>query len=120
MRPRIRFVSFSISSSFFKDDDGENEAVVFFQILFKRSCDVGEFLRVFHVFFVIRLQNLVLLFLAVGQTDILGCSPGGGGGGCCAGSRRAPNAAGTSRSRVRRMREWIVKSPTSVSYRTYK
>lgn len=57
---------------FFQGRQGENVAVVFFQILFERSGDIKKFLRVLHVLFVIRFENLVLLFLAIGQADVFG------------------------------------------------
>jgi homoserine dehydrogenase len=49
----------------------ENEAVVFFQILFKGFRSGDELLRVLHVFFVLRLENFVGLLLAVGQANVV-------------------------------------------------
>src|SRR3984885_11726221 len=57
---------------FFQGRQGENVAVVFFQILFERSGDIEKFLRVLNVLFVVRFEDLVLLFLAVGQAYVFG------------------------------------------------
>ena len=63
---------------FFQGSQGENVAVVFFQVLFERAGDIEKFPRVLHVLFVVRFENFVLLFLAVGQADVFGRLAGSG------------------------------------------
>ena len=59
-----------MSSSFFRDDRDSTNRSSFSRSSSKDLRDADQFLRVFEVLLVFRLENFVLLFLAVRQPDI--------------------------------------------------
>ena len=119
IRPRILFVIFSISSSFFNDDNESTKRSSFsrssskdFERLTKSRAS-----RTFCSYSALRISSCCLL--PFGRRTSSGWSFGVTGGVLCAGRSRAARAAGTKARRARRARKWLAKSPISVSYPTY-